>query len=181
MQSTFSVERDLSICLSFSLLPSTYGKFLLILIFSSWISMACIWCCNWDKFWLLIILLRILVILLCSWYPYYFNTSIFFGYVIFICDSGICSNKQEGNSTFCATCLVVRAVVKVLVSIAGLPVYKYRDKVSSKASRNKSQESLNKVLRNASSPVLPSSIANLIFWWRLLMLPVTCSYLFITW
>ena len=63
----------LSIRRSFSPVLSTYGKFLLILISSSWISMACVSCCYWGKLWLLVILLKILLILL-SWHPFFFNT-----------------------------------------------------------------------------------------------------------
>ena len=37
------------ICLSFSLVRSTYNKLILILISSSWISVACVCCCDWDK------------------------------------------------------------------------------------------------------------------------------------
>ena len=42
------VLRDLSIQRSFSLVTSAYGKFVLILI-SSWITVACVYCCNLDK------------------------------------------------------------------------------------------------------------------------------------
>ena len=42
------VSRDLSIQRSFSLVTSAYGKFVLILI-SSWITVACVYCCNLDK------------------------------------------------------------------------------------------------------------------------------------
>ena len=72
-QSVFPVKVDLilwdlSIPRSFSLVPSTYGKLILILI-----SSYCISCCDWDKLWLLVILLNILLIML-SWYPFSFNT-----------------------------------------------------------------------------------------------------------
>ena len=42
-------------------------------------------------------------------------------------DNGIRSVKQGGNNTFLATCLVVRAVVWVLVSMRRRPIYQYRD------------------------------------------------------
>ena len=52
MQSHFSVEsrpyfmRSVYIRRSFSLVPSTYGKFILVLMSSSWISVACVSCCD---------------------------------------------------------------------------------------------------------------------------------------
>ena len=64
---------DLSIRRSFSLVSSSYGKFILILISPSWISVACVCFCDWDKQWLLVILLNILLIML-SWWPFSFNT-----------------------------------------------------------------------------------------------------------
>ena len=64
---------DLSIRCSFSLVPSTYGKFILILISSTWIYVAYVSCRDWGKRWLLVTLLKILVIML-SWCPFSFNT-----------------------------------------------------------------------------------------------------------
>ena len=58
---------------SFSVVPSTYGKFIHILISSSWISVVCVSCCDWSKLWLLVFLLKILIIML-SWYSFAFNT-----------------------------------------------------------------------------------------------------------
>ena len=55
---------------SFSLLRSTYGKFILILVSPTWISLACV-CCS-DR-WLLVTLLKIFLIML-SRYPFSFNT-----------------------------------------------------------------------------------------------------------
>ena len=49
MQSAFSVETGshfVSIRRSFSLVPSMYGKFILILISSSWISLGYVCCCD---------------------------------------------------------------------------------------------------------------------------------------
>ena len=121
---------DLGINRSFWLIPSTYSKFILILIFSSWIYVAYVCCCDWDKLWLLAILLKVLLIIL-SWYPLLFNTSFILAsslvklslfmiieYALF---------KQGGNNTFLATCLVVVAVVYVLVSMHRLPICQYRD------------------------------------------------------
>ena len=42
-------------------------------ISSSWISVACASCCDWDKLWLLVILWKISLIML-SWYPFFFIT-----------------------------------------------------------------------------------------------------------
>ena len=70
----FSVQKvdlilwDLSIRRSFSPVPSTYGRFILILIFCFSISVACVSCYDWGKLWLLVILLRVLLIML-SWCP----------------------------------------------------------------------------------------------------------------
>ena len=58
---------------SFSLVPTTYGKFILILVFCSLISVACVSCCDWDKVLLLVILLKILLIII-SWYWFSCNT-----------------------------------------------------------------------------------------------------------
>ena len=64
---------DLSICCNLSVKPWTYRKYILILISSSWIIVACV--CYYDrgKMWLLVILLKILLIML-SWYTFSFNT-----------------------------------------------------------------------------------------------------------
>ena len=62
--------------------------------------------------------------------------------------------------TFLVTRLVVRAAVEVLVSVCRLLIYQYE--ISPLFC-------FNKVSRNASSPLLSSSIINLIFWWRLLI------------
>ena len=48
---------DLSIWRSFSQVLSTRVGFILIQICSSWISVACVCCCDWNKLWLLVILL----------------------------------------------------------------------------------------------------------------------------
>ena len=57
---------------SFSLVPSTYGKSILILISSCWISVACASCCDRGKLWLIVILLKILLIML-FWHPFCLN------------------------------------------------------------------------------------------------------------
>ena len=64
---------DISIRRSFSLVPSTYAKFILILLFYSGTYVACVCFWDWDKLWLLVILLNILLIFL-SWYPFTFST-----------------------------------------------------------------------------------------------------------
>ena len=64
---------DLNIHCSFSLVLSMYGKFILILISPSWISVACISCCDWGKLCILVILWKILLIML-LWCPFSFNT-----------------------------------------------------------------------------------------------------------
>ena len=62
---------DLSIRYSFPLVPSTYGKVMLILISYSWIYLACICCCY--KLWLIVILFNILLIMF-SWHLFCFDT-----------------------------------------------------------------------------------------------------------
>ena len=109
-QRIFSVESwsylcDLSIRRSFSLVSSTYGKFILILISSSWISAACVCCWNWGKLWLLVILLKILLIML-SWYPFSFNTCFILAFSLcksslFVIMEYALLNKEE------TTCLCV--------------------------------------------------------------------------
>ena len=52
-------------------------------------------------------------------------SKVFFRWVIFISNNGICCIKG-GSNTFLATCLVVRAVVKVLISMHRHgPAYKF--------------------------------------------------------
>ena len=43
------------------------------MISSSWVSVACVCCCDSGKMWFLVILFKILLIML-SWYPFFFNT-----------------------------------------------------------------------------------------------------------
>ena len=84
-QSVFSVESGsyfVSIRRSFSLVPSTYGKFTLILIFFFWIFVACVCCCDGGTLWLLIIHWNILLTML-SWYPFSFNTCIILEFSLF--------------------------------------------------------------------------------------------------
>ena len=52
------IFRDLTIGHSVSLVPWTYSTFILISISSSWISVVFLRCCDWNKLWLLIILLN---------------------------------------------------------------------------------------------------------------------------
>ena len=73
LRRVYLVLWDLSISHSFSLAPSTYGKYILILISFSWISVDHVCWCGWSKLCLLVILLKILLILL-SWYPFSLNT-----------------------------------------------------------------------------------------------------------
>ena len=73
---------DMSICSSFLLVPSTYSRFIFITISSSWISVACIWYCDWGQLWLLVILLKILRIRL-SWYPFSFNTCFILAFYLY--------------------------------------------------------------------------------------------------
>ena len=92
----------MSICHSFSLVTSTKGKFILILISSSWISVACVRWCDWDKLWLLVILLRILLIMV-PWCRFSFHTC--FIIVFFSFKSSlmviISSIQNESIRTFC--------------------------------------------------------------------------------
>ena len=81
-QSVFSVESGsyfVSICHSFSLVPSTYDIFILILIYYPWISAVWVGCCDCGKLWLLAVLLMILLIML-SRYPFSFNTCFILGF-----------------------------------------------------------------------------------------------------
>ena len=87
---------DLCILRRFSLVPWTHGKFILILIFSLWISVACVNCCDWGKLWLLDFANKIML----SWYPYSFNTC--FTLAFSLCKSSLfvimeyaLSNKEE--------------------------------------------------------------------------------------
>ena len=53
------------------ILFATYVKFICILMSCSW-SVACVCCCDWNKLWLLVILLKFLLIIH-SWYPFPFS------------------------------------------------------------------------------------------------------------
>ena len=64
---------DLSMRCGFSQVSSTDGRFILILVTSSWIFVAWISFCDCGKLWLLVILLKILLMML-SWYPFSFKT-----------------------------------------------------------------------------------------------------------
>ena len=165
----FSVEKvdlilwDLSIRHSFSLVPSTYGKFILILISSSWISVACVSCCDRGKLWLLRILLKILLIML-FWYQFSFNTCFILAFSL--CKSSLfvimelaILNKEEatlflqlvwGWELECRYWSVCVGFLYTNTEISPLFCF-------------------NKVSRNASSPLLSYAIVKLIFWWRLLM------------
>ena len=73
LQKVDVILQNLNLWRSFSLVPSTYGQFILILISFSWISVAYVCCCDWDRLWLLVTLLKILLIML-SRYPFLFST-----------------------------------------------------------------------------------------------------------
>ena len=153
----------LSIHHSFSLVPSTYSKFILILISSSLISVACVSCCDWGKLWLLEILLKILLIML-SWYPFSFNTCFILAFSL--CKSSLLVimeyaliNKEETTLSLqlvwwwelwckywsvCVGCLYTDTEIS--------PLFRFK-----------------KVSRTTSSLLISSSIVNVIFWWRLLI------------
>ena len=57
-------------------------KFMLILVSFPWISVAFHCCCDWDKLWLLVILLKILLIML-FWYPFSFNTCFILAFSVY--------------------------------------------------------------------------------------------------
>ena len=63
----------LSTSCSFSLVSSTYSKFTLVIISFTWMYVACVCCCDWDKLRLLVFLWKILLIML-LWYPFSFRT-----------------------------------------------------------------------------------------------------------
>ena len=84
-----------------------------------------VWCCDWDKLPLLIIPLKILLIIL-SWYQLSLSTWFLIVFHCLIHLDG-CSTEQRVNKTFLATCLVVRVLVQVLVSIWRHPIYQYRN------------------------------------------------------
>ena len=148
---------------SFSLIPSIYCKFILILISSSWIPADCVWWCDFGKLWLLVILLKILLIML-SWYPFFFKSYFILAFSwynssLFVIMEYALLNKEERKLSLqlvwwlelqCSYWSVRVAFVYTNTEIFLLTRF-------------------NKVSRNASSPLLSSSIVNLIFSWRLLI------------
>ena len=152
---------DLSIRQSFS--PTVYGKFILILIPFSWISVACVCSCNWDKLWLLVILLKILLLMLACC-PFFSNTCLILAFSLvksslFVIMEYALLNK-DGTTFFLQLVWWWERYCRYWSVCVGF-LYTNTEIFSLFC--------FNKLSRNTSFPLLSFFIVNLIFWWRWLM------------
>ena len=151
----------MSIRRSFSLAPSTYGKFIPV-IYTSWISVDCICCYDCDKLWLFVILLKIL--LMFSWYLLSFSTCFILPFSLAKRSLLVIMKYSLLNKEGITLFLQLVWWVELLCRHRSVCVdFRYSSTKIFQLFR------FNKVSTKATSPLLFFFIVKLMFWWKLMM------------